>query len=98
MTRFEYRGGDLSGSIHLYGSVLLAAVLKGIEEKLELQPNSHFNVETLTDEERNAKGIYSVPTSFDKCIEVLKNSKFLEEALGPTMVQYLIQRDEKLKK
>jgi glutamine synthetase len=98
MTRFEYRGGDLSGSIHLYGSVLLAAVLKGIEDKLELQPNSNFNVETLTDDERNAKGITSVPTSFDKCIEILKNSKFLEEALGPTMVKYLIQRDEELKK
>ena len=94
MTRFEYRGGDLSYSVHYYGAVLLAAVLKGIEDKLQIPENSNFNVEALTDEERNAKGISSVPTSFEKCIEVLKNSKFLEESLGPNLVKHLIQRDE----
>lgn len=41
----EYRGGDYSGSVHLYGAILLAAGLKGIEEKLELPPNSNFNVD-----------------------------------------------------
>ncbi|MCQ2817574.1 MAG: glutamine synthetase family protein [archaeon] len=98
MTRFEYRGGDLSYSIHYYGAVLLAAVLKGIEDKLPLQDNSNFNVEALTDEERTAKGIFSVPTSFEKCIEVLKGSKFLEETLGPNLVKHLIARDEEILK
>ncbi len=96
MTRFEYRGGDLSGSVHLYGAVLLAAVLKGIEYKLTLQENSNFNVEEAPEENKKKKGITPVPNSFEKCIEVLKNSKFLEEALGAEMVQYLIKRDEKL--
>ena len=98
MTRFEYRGGDLSGSVHLYGSVLLAAVLKGIEDKLVAPPNSDFNVEKLSPEELAKHGISAVPTNFEKCIEVLKSSKFLEEALGPQMVQYLIKRDENLLK
>ncbi len=47
----EYRGGDFSGSIHLYGAVLLAAGLKGVEDKLELGPNANFNVDALTPEE-----------------------------------------------
>jgi glutamine synthetase len=98
MTRFEYRGGDLSGSVHLYGAVLLAAALKGIEDKLPLPANSDFNVEQLSPEELAKLGISSVPTSFQRCIEVLKSSKFLAEALGPDMVQYLIQRDENLLK
>ncbi len=96
MTRFEYRGGDLSGSIHLYGSVLLAAVLKGIEEKLVAPANSDFNVEKLTPEELARHGISPVPLSFQKCIDVLKSSKFLEEAMGAEMIKYLIHRDEVL--
>jgi glutamine synthetase len=94
MTRFEYRGGDLSGSVHLYGAVLLSAVLKGIEDKLPIPPNSNFNVEKLSPEELAKHGISSVPTTFQKCVEVLKNSKFLNECLGPKMVEYLIKRDE----
>lgn len=98
MTRFEYRGGDLSGSVHLYGAVLLAAVLKGIEDKLPIPPNSDFNVEKLSPEELTKLGIISVPTTFERCIEILKTSKFLEETLGPQMVQYLIKRDEDIMK
>lgn len=64
MTRMEYRGGDLSGSVHLYGAVLLAAGLKGIEDKLVPPPNANFNVEKLTPLERHEKGIDMVPTSF----------------------------------
>lgn len=96
MTRMEYRGGDLTGSIHLYGAVLLAAGLKGIEDKLEPPPNSSFNIEKLSEEELKKLGIESVPTSFEKCIQVLKNSAFLKEAFGPAMVDYLIKRDEAL--
>jgi glutamine synthetase len=35
MSRMEYRGGDFSGSVHMYGCVLLAAGLKGIETKMK---------------------------------------------------------------
>lgn len=94
--RFEYRGGDLSGSVHLFGSVLLAAVLKGIEEKLELPANTSCNVETLSQDERERLGIRCVPTKMEQCLQVLKTSQFLIEALGPEMVQVLIQRDEEL--
>jgi len=94
--RFEYRGGDLSGSVHLFGSVLLAAVLKGIEEKLELAPNANFNVEDCSPEELDLHGIRSVPKTLEKCTEVLRSSAFLKEALGPEMVQVLIQRNEEL--
>lgn len=64
-TRMEYRGGDLSGSVHLYGAVLLAAGLKGIEEKLALPKNAEgANVEKLTDAERTEREIFPTPGSF----------------------------------
>jgi glutamine synthetase len=94
--RFEYRGGDLSGSVHLFGSVLLAAVLKGIKEKLELPTNTECNVEMLSQQELEELGIRSVPTKLEQCLEVLKTSDFLKEALGPEMVEVLIHRDEEL--
>lgn len=93
MTRFEYRGGDLSGSVHMYGAVLLAAVLKGIEDKLPLPPNADFNVEHMSPEELAKHNIHPVPLTFAKCIEVLKKSEFLKEYIGPEMVEFLIERD-----
>lgn len=94
--RFEYRGGDLSGSVHLFGAILLAAVLKGIEDRLELSPNANYNVETQSREELERRGIRSVPTTLEKCIEVLQTSEFLKEALGPEVVEVLVQRDKVL--
>lgn len=96
MTRMEYRGGDYSGGIHLYGAVLLAAGLKGIEDKLPIPANANFNVEKLSIDELKKLGIESVPTSFEQCQDILKKSKFLEEAFGKEMVEYLIKRDEQL--
>ena len=86
----------MSGSVHLFGAILLAAVLKGIEGKLELSPNANFNVETQSPEELGSRGIRSVPTTLEKCIEVLQTSAFLKEALGPEVVEVLVQRDKEL--
>ena len=97
-TRFEYRGGDLSGSVHIFGALLLNAVLKGIEQKLELPPCADYNVETLSQNELDQKNLYPVPLDFNQCIKVLQTSTFLKETLGPNMVQYLIQRDIELLK
>lgn len=96
LTRFEYRGGDLSGSVHLFSAVLLAALLKGIEDKLEIPLNADFNVEKLSPEELASHGISPVPLSFESAIQVLKQSEFLRESLGPEMVQFLIQRNQDL--
>lgn len=96
MVRFEYRGGDLSGGPHIYAAVLLAAVLSGIKEKLTAPPQSSFNVEHLSEEERVAKDIHPVPLTFQKCIDVLKTSPFLKKHIGEEMCQYFVQRDEAL--
>ena len=86
----EYRGGDYSGSVHLYGAILLAAGLKGIEEKLEVPPNSNFNVDLLTEEEAKAKNVHKVPLSFEETLKVFKSSAFVREALGDDMVDHFI--------
>jgi glutamine synthetase len=95
-TRFEYRGGDLSGSVHLFGAVLLAAVLKGIEEQLEPPESVEYNTEHLSKDELQEKGIDAVPLSFHHCLQVLEASDFIREAFGEEMVNHLIQRDKHL--
>jgi len=95
-TRFEYRGGDMSGSVHLFGAVLLAAVLKGIELELEPPPPIEFNAEHLSKEELADHEMTEVPLTFDECIKVLKASDFLKNSLGEEMVDFLINRDQAL--
>ncbi|KAL3920928.1 MAG: hypothetical protein SGILL_003018 [Bacillariaceae sp.] len=95
-TRFEYRGGDLSGSVHSFGAVLLAAVLKGIEDDLEPPASIESNTEHLSKEELQEKDIDHVPLSFNECLYVLETSNFLREAFGEDAVNVLIERDTKL--
>lgn len=95
-TRFEYRGGDLSGSVHLFGAVLLAAVLKGIEDGLEPPASVEFNTEHLSKEELLKKGIDAVPLSLNECLYVFETSQFLRDAFGDDMVDILIERDKQL--
>ena len=95
-TRCEYRGGDLSGSVHLFGAVLLAAVLKGIEDQLVPPDSVEDNTDHLSKHELQQKGIDHVPLSFHECLEVLEASDFLREAIGEEMVLHLIERDRQL--
>lgn len=96
MSRCEYRGGDLSWSVHLYGAVLLAAGLKGIEENLSCPEKANFNVEKCSQEELEKHKISPVPSSFEQTTAILTGSKFLKEALGEEMVHHLIQRNKKI--
>ncbi|KAL3919116.1 MAG: hypothetical protein SGILL_003917 [Bacillariaceae sp.] len=95
-TRVEYRGGDLSGSVHLFGAVLLAAALKGIEDQLGGPDSVEGNMDHLSKEELQMKGIDHVPLSFHECLQVLETSDFLSEAVGEEMVHHLVERDQHL--
>ena len=96
LRRFEYRGADASGSIHLFGAVLLAAVLRGIDEKLQAPEPKNFNVEELSKEDLARQDIYAVPVTLEACSSILKESSFLTEEIGPEMVEYLVQRNKDL--
>ena len=62
-TRIEYRAPDPACNPYLAFAVVLAAGLKGIEEGYELPPEAAANLYELTDEERLAEGIQSLPGS-----------------------------------
>lgn len=81
-TRMELRCPDPSGNPYLQLAVMLSAGLKGIEENYKLPEPMELNLYHLTEEERNEKGIKSLPASLGEAILVAEKSDLLKETLG----------------
>jgi len=95
-TRLEYRAMDSAANPYLAYALILNAGLKGIEQGYELPPETEDDVWTLTDMERKAMGIKSLPQSLDHAIRNLEESELAAETLGETVFRYVLanKRDE----
>jgi glutamine synthetase len=80
--RVEYRAPDPACNPYLAFSVMLAAGLKGIEEEYPVPPSVEGNVFAMSSEEREARGIKTLPGSLGEAITLAENSALLREALG----------------
>lgn len=81
-TRIEYRSPDPACNPYLAFSVMLAAGLKGIEEKYELPDAIEKDVYHLSVDERKELGIESLPGSLIEAIELAEKSGLVRDALG----------------
>jgi len=81
-TRIEYRSPDPACNPYLAFSVMLAAGLKGIEEKYELPDAIEKDVYHLSVDERKELGIESLPGSLIEAIELTEKSVLVRDALG----------------
>src|SRR5215475_12211741 len=81
-TRIEFRAPDPAANPYLAFSLMLAAGLKGIDEGYDLPPEATDNIYELTDEERMAEGITSVPGSLRDALDAMERSELVAEALG----------------
>ncbi len=81
-TRCELRNPDLSGNPYLQFSVMLAAGLKGIEEKLEPSSPVERNIYSLSELERAKYGISHLPESLGHAISFMSESKLVRETVG----------------
>lgn len=81
-TRAELRCPDPACNPYLAFAVMLAAGLKGIEEHYELPPEMTENLYELTEEERKARGIESLPASLGEAIAITEKSELVRETLG----------------
>jgi glutamine synthetase len=89
-TRFEIRSPDPAANPYLCFSVLLAAGLAGIEEKLELPAPVEENVYHMSDEDRKKRGIGQLPGSLLEAIQLFEKSDLMREALGEHVFQAFI--------
>jgi glutamine synthetase len=80
--RIEYRAPDPACNSYLAFSAMLAAGLKGIEEEYPLPPPVEGNVFAMSVEERESRGIKTLPGSLGEAIVLAEESDLLREALG----------------
>jgi glutamine synthetase len=81
-TRIEFRSPDPACNPYLAFSVMLAAGLEGIEKGYEIPEPVEENVYEMSDEERQSKGIGTLPASLWEAIQLTKKSEVVRRALG----------------
>jgi glutamine synthetase len=81
-TRCELRNPDVACNPYLAFSVMLAAGLKGIEDKLETPAPVEKNIYALSEKEREKYGIEQLPESLGHALAVMSKSELVRETLG----------------
>jgi len=89
-TRIEFRSPDPACNPYLAFACMLAAGMKGMEEKYSLSEPLERDVFRLTDKERKELGVEYLPGSLIEAIEAAENSQFLKETLGDHVFSNLI--------
>ncbi len=89
-TRIELRCPDPACNPYLAFAAMLAAGLKGIEEKYELEPPTEEDIFHMSSEDRVNKGINSLPGSLGEAIAIAEKSELLKDALGEHIFNALI--------
>jgi glutamine synthetase len=90
-TRIEFRSPDPACNPYLAFAVMLAAGLKGIEEEYDLPPEASDNIYEMSEAERRAMGIESLPEDLHEAIGVAERSELVREVLGDHVFEYLIR-------
>ena len=90
-TRIEYRSPDPACNPYLAFAAMLAAGLAGIEGEYELPPEASNNIYEMTEAEREAAGIRSLPEDLVEAIHLAEQSDVLRETLGGHVHEFLIR-------
>jgi len=90
-TRLEYRSPDPACNPYLAFSVMLAAGLEGIEKGLEPPAPVEENVYEMSVEERQKRGISTLPASLLEAILLAEKSELVRKALGEHVFEAFIQ-------
>jgi len=90
-TRLEYRSPDPACNPYLAFSVMLAAGLEGIEKGLEPPVPVEENVYEMSVEERQKRGIGTLPASLLEAILLAEKSEVVRKALGDHVFEAFIQ-------
>jgi glutamine synthetase len=90
-TRIELRSPDPACNPYLCFSVMLAAGLKGIKDGLEPPEPVEENVYEMSEKERKARGINTLPGSLEEAISLTEKSDLVKEALGDHVFNAFIE-------
>ncbi len=90
-TRVEFRVPDPACNPYLAFSVMLAAGLEGVEKVLELADPVEENVFEMSPEERERRGISSLPMNLFEAVNLTEKSELVKKALGNHLFESFIK-------
>ncbi|MFH1372738.1 MAG: glutamine synthetase family protein [bacterium] len=90
-TRIELRSPDPAANPYLTFACMLAAGMKGIEDKYELCPPIEENIYTMSEERKAGLNIDTLPNSLENAVRKLEASSLAREALGDHVFNKLIE-------
>src|SRR6266540_2025384 len=90
-TRIEFRSPDPACNPYLAFACMLSAGLSGIENEYELPPEASNNIYAMSEDERRAAGIESLPEDLFEAIAAAEQSELVRETLGDHVLEYLIR-------
>jgi glutamine synthetase len=90
-TRVELRCPDPTCNPYLALAAILSAGLDGIANKLQPPASTDKNIFQMTEEQRKAEGIDSLPGSLKEAIDELQSSKLAREILGKHIFEKYIE-------
>lgn len=93
-TRVEVRSVDPAANPYLALSVLLAAGLDGIKNKLEAPAPVDRNIYVMSKEEREEVGIIDLPATLAAALELLKTDEVIVGALGEHLFEHFVEAKE----
>ncbi|MFB0500037.1 MAG: type I glutamate--ammonia ligase [Candidatus Hadarchaeaceae archaeon] len=89
-TRIELRNPDPAGNPYLQFTVMLAAGLKGIEDKIEPPDPVEKDIFRMSAEEREALSIEALPENLGQALDCMKRSSLVREAMGDHLFNHFL--------
>ncbi|EKD48980.1 MAG: hypothetical protein ACD_64C00049G0001 [uncultured bacterium] len=89
--RAELRSGDPMANPYLAFAALLQAGLDGIKKELPLADPVDESLYQISDEQRKARGIESLPRSLENAILLLQHSKIAKDILGECLLNEFVK-------
>jgi glutamine synthetase len=90
-TRIEFRSPDPACNPYLAFACMLSAGLDGIENQHELAPEASNNIYEMSEAERRAAGIESLPEDLFEAIASAEGSDLLRDTLGDHVLEFLVR-------
>ncbi|MBN1859946.1 MAG: type I glutamate--ammonia ligase [Candidatus Thermoplasmatota archaeon] len=88
--RCELRNPDVACNPYLAFSLMLAAGLRGVEERLEAPAPVEKNIYALSEAERRQYGIEQLPDSLGHALALMSKSELVRETLGDHIFENLL--------
>ena len=90
-SRIELRSPDPSSNPYLALAVMLHAGLDGVEKDLDAPDPVRENIYEFTEEDREERGIETLPSTLGQAVNALQEDDVILEALGPHVSEKYVQ-------